>query len=318
MSTRSTLKDAVPESVSESMSGTATWFGKLSRRRENTIPALQLSLGLGVLAMFGSSIAIIVFYSFLVQAPPQSGFQFTLQNYTEFLTNDLYRLVLWQSLVISIKSTVAALLIAYPVAYYLAFTDSEHKNLYLLLILLPFWINLVIRTYAWRLIFGNQGVVNYVFVNLLGVMDQPMNLLFSQNAIVVGLLHIFLPYMVLPMYVSLDRIDSDHIEAAQNLGANKVQTFYEVTLPQSIPGAAAGVVLSFVLAFGAFVVPLLLGGTENLMIANVIGQTFIDQFEWSLGSAIAMSVTVFVLSFVYVFNSIVGLEELYGEGGDAE
>ncbi len=318
MSTRSTLRDVVPESVTESISDTTTWFGKLSRRQENTIPAVQLSLGLAVLLMFGSSIAIIVFYSFLIQAPPQPGFQFTLQNYVEFLTNDLYRVVLWQSLVIAVKSTVAALIVAYPVAYYLAFTDSERKNLYLLLILLPFWINLVIRTYAWRLIFGNQGVINYVLVNLLGVVDQPMNLLFSQNAIVIGLLHIFLPYMVLPMYVSLDRIDRDHIEAAQNLGANKAQAFYEVTLPQSIPGAAAGVVLSFVLAFGAFVVPLLLGGTENLMIANIIGQTFIDQFEWSLGSAMAICVTLFVLSFVYVFNSLVGLEELYGEGGETQ
>lgn len=149
------------------------------------------------------------------------------------------------------------------------------------------------------------------------MIDQPLDLLFRQNAIVLGLLHIFLPYMVLPIYVSLDDIDRDHIRAAQNLGANKVQAFYEVTLPQSIPGVAAGIVLSFVLGFGAFVVPLLLGGSANLMIANVIGNMFLEHFNWGLGSAIAISVTVFVLSFVYVFNSIVGLEELYGSEGDA-
>lgn len=313
MSSTSTIQDRLPN-----------WFSKQLRRissyaqqHENAIPGLQLTTGLAVLALFLSSLAIIVFYSFLVSAPPQQGVAFTVENYIAFLTNDLYQVVLWQSLVIAVGSTVAALAVAYPVAYFLAFTESEYKNLLLLLVILPFWINLVIRTYAWRLILGNQGIVNYVLVDVLGVLNQPQNLLFSQGAIVLGLLHIFLPYMVLPMYVSLDNIDREHIEAAKNLGANDLQAFYEVTLPQSIPGAAAGIVLSFVLAFGAFVVPLLLGGTENLMIANLIGEAFIQQFQWSLGSAMAICVTVFVLAFVYVFNSIVGLEELYSEGGDA-
>lgn len=292
-------------------------LNRFLRRHENAAPAINLSTGLAMLLMFGSSIAIIVYYSFLTQAPPGTESQVTVQNYAEFLTSAFYRTILWDSLVIAVKSTVGALLLAYPVAYYLAFTDSDRKGFYLLLIILPFWINLVIRTYAWRLVLGNRGVINYLLVNVLHVVDQPINLLFSQNAIVLGLLHIFLPYMVLPIYVSLDDIDRDHIQAAQNLGANKVQAFYEVTLPQSVPGIAAGVVLSFVLGFGAFVVPLLLGGSANQMIANVIGNAFLELFEWGLGSAIAICVTVFVLSFVYVFNSLVGLEELYGGGGDA-
>lgn len=292
-------------------------INRFLRRRENAASAINLSTGIALLLLFWSSIAIIVFYSFLTQAPPGQESQFTVQNYVEFLTNDFHRTVLWESLVIAVKSTVGALVLAYPVAYYLAFTDSDRKNFYLLLIILPFWINLVIRTYAWRLVLGHSGVINYLLVNVLDVIDQPINLLFRQNAIVLGLLHIFLPYMVLPIYVSLDDIDRDHIQAAQNLGANKVQAFYEVTLPQSIPGVAAGIVLSFVLGFGAFVVPLLLGGTENLMIANVIGDAFLEFFDWGLGSAIAICVTVFVLSFVYVFNSLVGLEELYSDGGEA-
>lgn len=314
MSYVSRLQNLLPAYVSKQLNR----FSALSQRYKNAVPALQLTTGLAVLALFLSSLAIIVFYSFLMQAPPQTGAEFTIQNYAEFVSNDLYRLVLWQSLVIAVESTVAALLVAYPVAYYLAFTESEHKNLMLLLVILPFWINLVIRTYAWRLILGNQGIINYLLVDIFAIYNQPQNLLFSQGSIVLGLLHIFLPYMVLPMYVSLDNIDREHIEAAKNLGANDVQAFYEVTLPQSLPGAAAGIVLSFVLAFGAFVVPLLLGGTENLMIANLIGQAFIEQFDWSLGSAMAICVTVFVLAFVYVFNSIVGLEELYSTGGEAE
>lgn len=306
------LRDKLRKRVAEQLRRIRSY----SQQHGNAVPGLQLTTGLAVLALFLSSLAIIVFYSFLVQAPPQNGAQFTIQNYIEFLSSNLYRLVLWQSLVIAVESTVAALLVAYPVAYYLAFTESEHKNLLLLLVILPFWINLVIRTYAWRLILGNQGIINYLLVEVFALSDQPRNFLFSQEAIVLGLLHIFLPYMVLPLYVSLDNIDRAHIEAAKNLGANDLQAFYEVTLPQSIPGAAAGIVLSFVLAFGAFVVPLLLGGTEHLMIANLIGQAFIEQFDWSLGSAMAICVTVFVLAFVYVFNSIVGLEELYSEGGE--
>lgn len=290
----------------------------LIRRYRNGAAILQLSVGLALLLMFAASIGIIVFYSLLNQAPPQGGYEFTLKNYGEFLTNSFYHDVLLDSLVIAVKSTVGAVLFGYPVAYFLAFTESDRKNLLLLLIVLPFWINLVIRTYAWRLIFGNKGVINYVLVEVLGILNSPASLLFSQNSIVLGLLHIFLPYMILPIYVSLDQIDRAHIEAAQNLGANNLQAFYEVTLPQSIPGVAAGVVLSFVLGFGAFVVPLLLGGTENLMIANTISQTFIQQFNWSLGSAIAICVTIFVLAFVYVFNSIAGLEELYGDGGEPQ
>lgn len=293
-------------------------LNQLIRRYDNGAALFQISTGLAMLLMLASSMGIIVFYSLLNQAPPQGAYELTFKNYEEFLTNGFYHAVLWDSLVIAVKSTVGALLLGYPVSYFLAFTNSDRKNLLLLLIILPFWINLVIRTYAWRLILGNKGVINYALVEVLGVLNSPMNHLFSQNSIVLGLLHIFLPYMILPIYVSLDRINQSHIEAARNLGANNVQAFYEVTLPQSIPGVAAGVVLSFVLGFGAFVVPLLLGGTQNLMIANTIGNTFIDLFNWSLGSAIAICVTVFVLTFVYVFNSIVGLEELYGDGGETQ
>jgi spermidine/putrescine transport system permease protein len=304
-------------SFSNSLSDAWTRLNTFSRREENTIPALHLSPGIAIILLFAASIGIIVFYSFLDQAPPQGNYQFTLRHYKEVLTNDLYLQVLWDSLVIAVESTVIALLVSYPVAYYLSFTESDHQNILLLLILLPFWMNLVIRTYAWRLVLGSQGVINYILVDLLGLLSNPINLLFTQVSIIIGLIHVFLPYMILPIYVSLDQIDRDHIEAAQNLGANNLQAFYEVTLPQSVPGVAAGVVLSFVLGFGAYLVPLLLGGIKHIMIANIIGRLFIDLFNWGLGSAVAVCVTVFVLAFVYVFNSIVGLEGLYGEGGGA-
>lgn len=168
------------------------------------------------------------------------------------------RSILVDSIIIGIKVTATTLFIAYPVAYFLAFTDSDYRNLMVLLIILPFWINIVIRTYAWRLILGRQGVLNYFLVNL-GILSAPGDYLFSQNAIVLGLVHVFLPFMLLPIFTSLNKFDRTQIEAAKNLSANSLQAFYEVTLPQTLPGVAAGVAIVYVLAFGSFVVPLLLG-----------------------------------------------------------
>lgn len=293
-------------------------INRLLRNSKSAVSAIQLSAGLAFLALFATSIGIILFYSFLPDAPPQGGYSFTLENYRSFLTNGLYRAVVWDSFVIAVSATVASLVMAYPIAYYLAFSDTAYKGLLLLLIIAPFWINLVIRTYAWRLVLGNEGIINYFLIDVISVVDEPINLLFSRGAIIVGLVHIFLPYMALPIYVSLDRIDRSHMEAAQNLGANRAQAFYEVILPQSYPGIAAGTVLSFVLGFGAFVVPLLLGGSENTMIANIISDAFLEFFDWSLGSAMAISVAAFVLLFVYLFNSVIGLGGLYGSGGEPE
>lgn len=277
------------------------------------LSSVQLAAGLAyLLFFFGVSFAIIVFYSFLQTAPPEGAYAFTLQNYVEFLADAFYRSVLIDSIVIGFQVTVLTLTIAYPVAYFLAFTDSEHKSLLVLLTVLPFWINIVIRTYAWRLILGRRGVVNYFLVDLFGVMGQPGDYLFSQQAIVLGLVHVFLPFMLLPIYTSLNHFDREQIEAAKNLGANKLQAFYEVTLPQSLPGVAAGVAIVYVLAFGSFVVPLLLGGSRNIMIANIISEMFGEFQAWGDGSAMAVIVTAISLTLVFVFNRLVGLGDLYG------
>lgn len=279
---------------------------------------MQLLAGLTYLAVFfGFSFLIIVAYSFLSEAPPSDVFAFTLDNYTAFLTNEFHRSILWESIIIGVQVTVLTLIIAYPVAYFLAFTDNKYKNVYLLLVILPFWINIVIRTYAWDLVLGRGGAINYVLLDVLGVIEQPIDMLYSQGAIVLGLVHVFLPYMLLPIYTSLDGFDRTEIEAAKNLGANKLQAFYEVTLPQSLPGVAAGVAIVYVLAFGSFVVPLLLGGPQNVMIANIISNMFGHLQNWSLGSAMAVVVTALSLALVYVFNHVVGIGDVYG-GGDQE
>jgi spermidine/putrescine transport system permease protein len=297
-------------------SGASGVYRRLNRffnRRGDIVSSLQIFPALFWVVFFlGVSLAIVFVYSFLQQAPPQGAISFTVSNYQEFFNTSLYTSVLISSLVIAVKTTVATLLLAYPPAYYLAFTDSEWQNVFLLLLILPFWINIVIRTYAWRLILGPQGVINYVLVELLGVLSSPLQLLYTENAVAVGLVHILLPFMLVPLYTSLDDIDPSHIEAAKNLGANRLEAFYEVTLPQSLPGVSAGVVLVFVMAFGSFLTPLLLGGSQNPMIANIIADMFRSINDWGLGSAMAMVFIAVVLGIVYGFNRLIGLEEIYG------
>lgn len=252
----------------------------------------------------------IVLYSFVPDAPPDdlTDVAFTAANYAEFFTTQVYLTVLWDSFVIAVLTTAFTLLMTYPAAYYIAFTDSDYKNLYLLLLILPFWMNIVIRTYAWRQIFGESGLLNYV----LGIVGLgPVEILFTQPAVVIGLIHVFLPFMLIPVYSSISNIDQSQIESAKNLGANDLEAFYEITLPQSLPGVSAGVMIVFVLSFGAYVTPNLLGGQQNSMIANIIGSMFLEVQAWEFGSAIAVVFTLLVLLLVYLFNRFVGLSGLY-------
>lgn len=291
-------------------------FNNIIGRNKKHIPGAQLLPGLfWILLFFGGSFGIIVVYSFIQQAPPSGTINITINNYSEFLSDSFYMSIFFESLKIGIQVTFITLFVAYPVAYYLAFTDHKQKNLMLLLVIIPFWINLVIRTYAWRLILGRGGLINFFLVDMTGIRSQPVDLLFSQGSIILGLVHVFLPFMLLPIFTSLNSVHLDQIEAAKNLGANKIQAFYEVTLPQSLPGVAAGVAIVFVLAFGSFVIPLLLGGPRNIMIANIISELFGRLREWGTGSAMAVVVTAVSLGFIYVFNQIIGLGDVYG--GDA-
>jgi len=303
MSTK--ISDLVPESTVET-------YNQL-RRQNNVIRTLQLlpaSLWIGF--FLGGSLLIITIYSFLEIAPPQGALEFTLDNYQLIVDEPFYMSVMLDSFFIAVKTTAVALLLTYPSAYFIAIMDIKYKNFFLILLVLPFWINIVVRTYAWRLVLGPRGVINFVFYETLGVFSQRHDLLFSQNAITVGLIHVFLPFMLLPLYTSLDRIDTSQIEAAKNLGASRIEAFYEVVLPQSLPGVAAGSMIVFILSFGSFVTPLLLGGERNVMIANIIASMFRAINDWAFGSALAMVFVAIILISSIVFNRLVGLNEIYG------
>lgn len=282
-------------------------------RHADAVPLLHLLPGLSwVVGVLGSALCIVFVYSLLETAPLSGEFVVTLDNYVTFLTTSYYLTVFVESFAIALVVTLLSLLAAYPVAYYIAFVATRFRSLLLLLLVLPFWINLVVRTFAWQLVLGEQGLIDYLARDLLGLTTAPVTLLYTRWAVIIGLVHVFMPFVVIPLYTSLDRIDRTHLEAARNLGANRLQTFYEVTLPQSVPGLAAGAVIVFVLSFGSFVIPDMLGGQGNLMIGNVIARLFLENFDWALGSAAACVFVVTVLALVYLFNRTVGLGELYG------
>ena len=315
MSSSPTLRTQVEAKFTQGLN----WISDQFEGRPELTAFAQISPALLLIAfLMGVSMIIIVFYSFLTDAPPAGNIALTLQNYTEFVGTDLYTSLFIDSLIIAVQVTLITVVLGYPVAYFLAFSDTERKNLYLILIILPFWMNLVVRTFAWRLILGTQGLINYLLVDVFSVISEPHNFLFSQFAVTIGLVHVFLPYIILPAYTALVRIDESQIEAAKNLGANKLEAFYEVTLPQSVPGLVAGVMIVFVLAFGSFLIPQLLGGQQNIMIANIIASMFAELRDWALGSAISIVFVFIILSVVYLFNRLMGLNQLYETGGDVE
>lgn len=291
-------------------------LSKFIEANRNRLSLIELAPGiLWVIFLLGGSFLILLWFSVSNEAPPHGEFTFTTQNYREFITTELYITILFDSLLNAFKATLLTIIISYPAAYYLAFSQGKRRNFYLILLILPFWINYVVRTFAWQLILGRRGLVNFAFHSTLPIWTQPKDLLFTNFAIVIGLSNVLLPFLILPLYSSLRIVDRDEIEAAKNLGANKLQAFFEVTLPQSLPGLAAGTMIVFILSFGSLIIPLLLGGSNNTMIANTITSMFRVIDDWALGSAMSVVFAVITLLIVYIFNRTIGLENLYGSSG---
>lgn len=264
------------------------------------VPDMRLLPGLvWVVFVLGGSILTVFLYSFMVD-PLAGDFTITFEHYERFLNSGLYQSIMFDSLVIAFKTMFATLVIGYPLAYYIA-VHSKRRNILLLVVIAPIWINEVIRTYAWILILNSNGVINWFLVDVLGVIAEPLKLMNTENAVVMGLVHPLLPYMVIPIVASLMRIDFSEIEAARNLGATKLQAFWEVTLPQTKSGVAAGMTFVFVLSSGAYLAPILLGGSQHNMIANFIGVMFGSAQNWNFGAVLAVVYSLLIVAlFVFV------------------
>lgn len=255
-------------------------------------------------------VLFILVYSFWLKTSTgadQTGFY--LDNWREVLTDPFYRDILLTTLRIAAITTVLCALLGYLPAYFIAMSDSRYKAILLLLIVLPFWISYIIRTMSWINILGTSGALNSALMGL-GIIDTPLDLLYNEGTVILGLVHFLLPFMVLNVYVSLESIDRNLLDASRSLGASELQSFREVTLPLSVPGLAAGALLCFVLSAGTYITPVVLGGPRNAMFANLVFDAVITQLDWPLGSALSIVLLVVLGSIVMLYNRMVGIGQV--------
>ncbi|EAS64588.1 spermidine/putrescine ABC transporter permease PotB [Photobacterium angustum] len=224
---------------------------------------------------------------------------FTFDNY-ERLFDPLYAKVLWHSFYMAITATILCLVIGYPFAYSIAKMPEKWRPFMLFLVIVPFWTNSLIRTYGLKLMLGTRGILNNTLM-YLDIIDKPLRIMYTEYAVMIGLVYILLPFMVLPLYSAIEKLDNNYIEAARDLGANKVQTFIKVIFPLTMPGVIAGCLLVLLPALGMFYVSDLLGGAKNLLIGNVIKSQVLNARDWPFGSATSIALTLAMAIMLYAY-----------------
>ncbi len=250
---------------------------------------------------------MILFFSLTIDT--DTGYKFSLENFQR-LMNPLYFKIFGRSLLLAVLSTVVCLLIGYPVAYIVSKMPEHKRNLVIMLFILPMWMNFLLRTYAWLPILGKNGIVNN-FLGIFGI--EPIQFLYTNGAIMLGMIYNFLPFMILPIYTVLSKIDTNLINAASDLGANKKQIFAKVIFPLSIPGVISGITMVFMPAVSTFVIPRLLGGGKDMLIGNVIEQQFTTLSDWHFGSALAIILMILILISMAIMSRFDG-EQTEGGG----
>lgn len=252
--------------------------------------------------------ALIALYSVMNQGNSIISFSFTLEHYAKFFTDPDFLLILWRSIMIAVKTTVLCLLLGYPIAYYIARSTEKVQNVLILCITLPMWINMLVRTYAWIGLLSNGGI----FQKILGFFGLGnVELLYTEGAVLLGMVYNFLPFMILQIQTSLSKMDYSLIEASADLGASPAQTFRRITLPLSMPGVINGITLVFLPAVSSFFIPKLLGGGQYFLIGNMIENQFITVGEWNFGSAVSMIMAIIMMLLMMAVRKV----EQHNQGG---
>ena len=251
-----------------------------------------------VILMILLPMLLILFYAFTTQGNEIINFTFTFDHFIRFFTDHDFLLILWRSLVIAFKTTVICVLLGYPIAYFIARSSDRVRNILVLAITLPTWINMLVRTYSWIGLLSEGGILQ----NLFGLQDT--ELLYTEGAVLLGMVYNFIPFMILQINTSLCKMDSSLLEASADLGANKLQTFLRVTFPLSLSGVISGIALVFLPAVSSFFIPKLLGGGQFFLIGNVIENQFIKVGEWNFGSAISMIMAVIMMLCMYLIRRV--------------
>ena len=261
-----------------------------------------------LLAFFLAPLAIVWAYSFGEnQGLTEIAISGTFQNYARVF-EPLYLLIFWKSAWAAALTTILCLILGFPVALAITFAPSKLKAWLLLLVMLPFWTNLLVRTYALIAVLRTEGYINltlgWIWTHLTGQAFTPLELLHNNFAVIVGLVYVHLPFMVLPLYSALDRLDRSLLEASLDLGAGHLRTLFSIVVPMALPGIASGVVITFIPALGAYLTPDLLGGPESQMIANVIERQFKRANDWPFGAA--LSFVLMYLTFLAIVVQALG------------
>jgi spermidine/putrescine transport system permease protein len=223
----------------------------------------------------------------------------------------LYLEIIVRTLIIAAFNTLVCLLLGYPLAYFIALKGGRWKSIMILLVMVPFWTSLLLRAYAWVVILRGNGIANRT-LQFLGITDEPITLIFTPQAVLMGMVYSYLPFMILPLYAALEKFDVRLKEAAQDLGASRWHTFWRVTFPLSMPGVIAGSILVFIPSAGEFVIPDLLGGSRIVLTGNVIQNQFLQSRDWAFGSALSVMLAVLLLGAIMFYVRKVGTEKLEG------
>lgn len=287
----------------------------LQRLRENksaqgTLLALPTTLWLFVLLIIPLFLTLIV--SFGKRSPDGNViFTFTLDNYLRLL-DPLYLQILSRSLTLAINTTVLVIFLAFPLAYFIARSRPKRRNLYLFMVLIPLWTNFVIRVFAWMMLLRKEGGINIILgwvAHSLNIPFEPLEMLYTPGAVLVGMVYEFLPFMILPIFTSLEKMDISLFEAAADLGANSIRTFIRITLPLSMPGIVAGTILVFVPVMGTFLVSDILGGRQVILVGNLIQRQFLDARDPTFGSAASLIIMVMTVVVTYFYTRKFGFGE---------
>ncbi len=301
----------------------------LKRLRENkstqgTLLALPTTLWLFVLLIVPLFLTMVVSFG---QRSPDGDvvFSFSVENYIRLMGystdcpdaqascfDPLYVNILWRSLTLAFNTTAIVIIMAYPLAYFIARAHPQRRNTFLFMVLIPLWTNFVIRVYAWMMLLRKEGAINIIIgwlAGLLGFHFTPLEMLYTPGAVLVGMVYEFLPFMILPIYTSLEKIDNSLYEAAADLGANAIRTFIRVTLPLSMPGVVAGTILVFIPVMGTFIVSDILGGRQVILVGNLIQRQFLDARDPTFGSAASLILMVMTLIVTYFYTRKFGFGE---------
>lgn len=270
------------------------------------MPALSLLVLLLVVPI--AIMVVFTFYTFVTAGVEKPVL--TLANWQEFLSDPYYHAFLWKTVRVATTTAMVCAVMGYPAAYSIAMSRFRHKWLLLLLLIVPFWISFTIRTFSWIHILGEQGVINVTLMQL-GLIDQPIRMLYTEGAVIMGMVHFLLPYMVLNVYVSLDGIDRNLIAAARTLGCTGWQAFKEVSLPLSLPGLMAGLLLCFVLAAGSYVTPQILGSTRDALFGNLVFDTIMSELNWPLGATLSIVLLVLLGIITVIYSRYMGLSQIF-------